>query len=277
MIEPLFDPASPNVLIYDKLDSTSTEAKKIIQSGYAEHGMIIWAKEQSKSYGRYGRNWQSLPGNLSFSFIVNSQLLDNQLTSYPFIAALAIKDALSTCLNAAQQQELQFKWPNDILFRGKKVAGVIFESELKGAKINHIICGIGINIVAAPDNIEFATSFKDHKINNIALDKIVCETMSNFDKYINLLSKYNEEFIYKKWLESAAHIGKKLIVLSGDKEVEGVFLGIKKGSLILQSDSGSEHSIATGDVFFSQSEKITTLLHKVSNNITFLNPKQARM
>ena len=65
--------------------------------------------------------------------------------------------------------------------------------------------------------------------------------------------------------------------MSGEKEVEGVFSGIKSGNLILTNDNGVEQLIATGDVFFSQNEKITTMLHKVGDNITFLNPKQARI
>ena len=256
MIEPLFDSACPNVLIYDKLDSSSTEAKKIIQSGYAEHGMIIWAKEQSNAYGRYGRDWQSQIGNLSFSFIIANNLLTNQLATYPFIAALAIKDALLTYLDHKQQQYLQFKWPNDILFKGKKIAGVIFESELQGDNINYIICGIGLNILHRPNDIEFATSLKDNHIDNISLDKVLCDIMLGFDKYINLLSQHGDEFIYNKWLEHAANIGKKLIVMSGSKEIEGVFTGIKEGNLILKDNDGLEQLIATGDVFSRKMKKL---------------------
>ena len=43
--QPLFTPSDPNILIFDKLDSTSFEAKRLVQNGAGEHGTIIWAQE----------------------------------------------------------------------------------------------------------------------------------------------------------------------------------------------------------------------------------------
>ena len=275
MFKPLFDLESPNILIYDLVDSTSLEAKKIIKSGYAEHGLIIWAKKQNKAYGRYGRNWDSVSGNLSFSFVIENKFAIDQVAIYPFIAALAIKDSLIPYLNEQQAKELQFKWPNDILLQGKKIAGIIFESELQDGSINNMVCGIGVNIASSPQNLQFATSLYEHNIKkNIKLDAILCNIMLSFDKYIKLSIKEDTNVIYEKWLNSAFNLGKKVIIVSGKEEINGIFKGIKNGNLLLVTAEGKERLICTGDVFFSEQEKVVSLLHNVNNNVTFLRSKQ---
>ena len=275
MFKPLFDLEAPNILIYDVLDSTSLEAKNIIKSGYAEHGLIIWAKKQSKGYGRYNRNWHAEAGNLSFSFVIENKFAIDQISIYPFIAALSIRDSLLTYLNKQQVSELQFKWPNDILFQGKKIAGIIFESEIQDENINNMVCGIGLNIVSSPENLQFSTSLYENNIkNNIKLDDILCNIMINFDKYIKLSIEQGNEIIYQTWLEAAYNLGKQVIIISGKEEMKGVFEGIEDGNLVLMMNQGQKRLICTGDVFFSEKEKITSLLHNVNNNVTFLRTRQ---
>jgi BirA family biotin operon repressor/biotin-[acetyl-CoA-carboxylase] ligase len=109
------------IITYETIDSTSKIAHKLLQANQAEDGTIIWAKTQTDGHGRYGRNWQSAIGNLSFSFIIKNKLNLNQVTTYPFIAALAIKEALKNYLNKEQLENLKFKWPNDIFIKVKKL------------------------------------------------------------------------------------------------------------------------------------------------------------
>ena len=103
MSQILFDFESPNVITYNKLDSSSLEIKKLIKEGEASNGLIVWAKEQTDGSGRYGKNWDSSgKGNLTFSFMVENDRTPELVAIYPFIAALAIKDAMNVFLTKEQ-------------------------------------------------------------------------------------------------------------------------------------------------------------------------------
>lgn len=268
-MKPLFDPLNPNVIIFDRLDSTSNEADRMIKSGYADHGLIIWAREQQSGHGRYGRKWISRDGNLTFSVIINNDSKVKNLAIYPFLTALAIKDAL---LELNKSLEINFKWPNDILLHDKKIAGILYESKISGDEVNFLVCGIGLNITSSPSEINTASSLHEENIYNITADQIIFRIIQNMDKYFKLLEKNNAETkIYNLWLENAYKLGEELVVVSGNDKMKGKFETIEDGNLILL-DHNERHVISTGDVFFSDDDNIITAASNMEfTNVTFLN------
>jgi len=274
MSKPLFDPTDPNILIFDKLDSTSSEAKRMIKSGYAEHGLIVWAQEQDSGHGRYGRKWQSRPGNLTFSVVIENQKQFSDLAIYPFIAALAIRDAL---VEHDAELDVRFKWPNDILLNGKKMGGILFESEIQGDSLDYLICGIGINITNSPTDIKNSTSLYEEEIKNITADQLIFGIVINLDKYLKLSdSKNGAAAIYNLWLDYADKLGEDIIVVSGDEQIKGKFETIEDGNLIIVEKT-ERRVISTGDVFFSEDEKIITTASNVElTNVTFLNTNRKK-
>ena len=246
------------MIIHQKLDSSSLEAKRIIKVGNARDGLIIWVKNQTDGHGRYGRSWQnSGEGNLTFSFIIENKRSIAAISAYPFIVAVAVRDALKPFLNTKQLAQISFKWPNDILFKGKKIAGILLESEIRGDVISYVICGIGINIASSPSNLDFATSIDKEGIKNINLEVLIKNIVANFDQYLNLANSSGDQVIYDLWLKNAHNLGQEIIILTGTEEVKGIFCGIKDGNLIVKQN-GNNRAFFTGDVFFSENEIITT-------------------
>lgn len=115
--------------------STNDEAKRGAKSG-ARHGAVWVAESQTAGRGRQGRPWVSPPGeNLLFSVLLR---LDGPPANLPLVAlaaGLAVRDAIG--LGA------MVKWPNDVLVRGKKIAGILTETS-DGA----LVIGIGVNVRA---------------------------------------------------------------------------------------------------------------------------------
>jgi BirA family biotin operon repressor/biotin-[acetyl-CoA-carboxylase] ligase len=260
-----FDPLDPNILIYDKLDSTSHEAKRIIDSGYADHGMIIWAKEQLHGKGRGEKIWHSCKNNLTFSVLIKLSRNFKNFSLYPFIIALAIKESLEE----EQVKNLKFKWPNDILLAGKKIAGILLESKIRMSEENFLICGIGINIETSPQQIVSATNLAaaGYKISDLL--KVIFTIIKNIDGYLELIDSRSEHnLIYKKWLEGASNLGKEITIIDGEKKLTGIFKTIKEGNLILEC-SDKTHIISTGEVFFK--DEIIHSADDKSSNITYLN------
>ena len=271
MFKQLFDVTCPNILIYDKLESTSLEAKRIIQSGYADHGLIIWAKEQLNGYGRYDRTWESASGNLTFSFVIENERDLSSMAIYPFVAALAIREALQKFCTQQQFESVSFKWPNDILFDGKKFAGVIFESEIQDNRVDNLICGIGINVASFPNGFNYATSLHDIGVDKIGVDELMFSIIMSFDELFKLVDDKGDQVIYDQWLKVAYNLDREIIVASDADEIKGIFTGIRDGNLVVKERDGAEQIISTGNVFFSEKEKITAIFDNVeTSNVTFL-------
>src|SRR6516165_12536699 len=84
-------------------------------------------REQTAGRGRRGRAWASPPGNLYASLILRPRCPLDQAAQLGFVAALAVGDTLAWTLET-RPDGLSYKWPNDVLLRGRKIAGILLES-----------------------------------------------------------------------------------------------------------------------------------------------------
>jgi BirA family biotin operon repressor/biotin-[acetyl-CoA-carboxylase] ligase len=244
------------IITYENLDSSSLEAKRIIEAGSAKNNLVIWVKNQTNGHGRYGRIWEnSGNGNLTFSFILKNNRKIENISIYPFIIALAIKDSIEEYITPDYQ--LTFKWPNDILLNGKKIAGILLESTIKNNIIKYIIFGVGINILSSPPNLEYATYLCKGEIKNINLEKLIKKIVLNSKKYLHLADSYqDDQIIYDLWLKNAHHLGQEVTVVSGNEEIKGIFETIDNGNLIVNKNN-IRKKIVTGDVFFLEKKRIS--------------------
>ncbi|MEO8706880.1 MAG: biotin--[acetyl-CoA-carboxylase] ligase, partial [Kofleriaceae bacterium] len=121
--------------------STNDEAARLARAG-ANHGTVVIAREQTAGRGRSGRVWAS-PANtgLYFSAVLRPTV---DLTSIPPMT-LAIGIGLCDAVRACGAPAV-LKWPNDLLVGGKKLAGVLVESQSQGNKLECVIVGIGVNL-----------------------------------------------------------------------------------------------------------------------------------
>ncbi|MGC9386981.1 MAG: biotin--[acetyl-CoA-carboxylase] ligase [Hydrogenovibrio sp.] len=130
----------------DKVDSTNLYLKKRLADGMLDSPIMVLARLQTDGYGQQGRNWVHEEGSLAFSIAV--PLRFNPLNK-PYISpqiALLLRDALTRAHGEAEL--LEVKWPNDVYFNGRKLAGILIELQ-KDAKTNalYMIVGVGVNTV----------------------------------------------------------------------------------------------------------------------------------
>ena len=142
---------------YATLGSTNDEAKALARAD-APDGTLVWADEQEAGRGRRGRQWLSPPGNLYLSLVLRPDAAPSRAAQLGFVAALGLGDALRPV--AGPTLRLRYKWPNDLLANGRKLAGILLESETSGKdRVDFVVVGLGVNIVSAPEDVEFpATS-----------------------------------------------------------------------------------------------------------------------
>ena len=126
---------------YGTVGSTNDIALKLAEQGAAE-GMVIRADAQTRGRGRIGRSWNSGAGKgLYLTVILRPALPARSLGLLSLAAGAAIRAALK----ASSGLEGTIKWPNDVLVKGKKIAGVLLESRAGSSGVQHLVLGIGIN------------------------------------------------------------------------------------------------------------------------------------
>lgn len=228
-----------------RIDSSNDEARRLALAG-AGHGTVVTAVEQSAGRGRRGRPWLSPAGNLHCSVLLDPGEDPAAAPQLAFVAALALRDALA---ELAVTGDFRVKWPNDILCNGAKIAGMLLERV--GALI---ILGVGVNIVAFPENALFpATCLR--KLGSGANEE---DVLSGF--CTRLGARYDqwrrEGFapIREAWLAVAAGLGREITARLADETVlQGVFAGLDRdGALQLAGEGGAIHRVLAGDVFFGR-------------------------
>ena len=134
-------PRGVDHIALDTVESTMTEARN--RASVLSCPTWISAKCQTAGTGRRGRAWDTGAGNFSASLIYRPKGEPADLALRSFVAALALFDALEALSGRADIFTL--KWPNDVLLRGGKLAGILLESQPDG-----LIVGIGVNLKTPP-------------------------------------------------------------------------------------------------------------------------------
>jgi len=131
-----------NGKVFDQVGSTNSELKKLILEGCGLP-FYVCAKGQTSGRGKGDRKWVSPEGSLYLSVGFSVSEVEPSLTKLPlFVGSLMIR----VLGNKYGLQGLKLKWPNDVYCNGKKIAGILCESVIRG-KSTFVVCGIGVNLI----------------------------------------------------------------------------------------------------------------------------------
>jgi BirA family biotin operon repressor/biotin-[acetyl-CoA-carboxylase] ligase len=233
---------------YAQLESTQDYVRDIAEDEeFFDEGIAVQCLMQTKGRGRQGNEWSSPAGNLYLSVLLRPNCKAQIAGQLSFVVAVALMKAIKEYLNP--EHNISLKWPNDILIDGKKVAGILLESNInKLGQVDYVIVGTGVNILAHPEG---AVALKDVSANPVPVHPFR-------DVYLRHLSQIyrrwqNEGFslVRDEWLLSAHGIGGPITARMFDRKEFGTFDGIDlEGRLLLKQDDGSTKLISAGEVFF---------------------------
>ncbi|NPA74235.1 MAG: biotin--[acetyl-CoA-carboxylase] ligase [Epsilonproteobacteria bacterium] len=204
------------ILFFDKIDSTHKFLLNSIKNFTVKCPVCILAEQQTNGVGSRGNSWIGEKGNLFLSLCVKSKHLPDDLPiqSSSIYFAYIFKELL-----ACRGSEIWVKWPNDFYLRNRKIGGVIT------TKIQeNIVCSIGLNILAAPE---------DFGKLDIEIDKkeLIEEFIKKIEKKISwkqVFSKYKIEFHKSKKFDF--HYNESVVSLeSAELDFDGsIFVDGKK-------------------------------------------------
>ncbi|AFB31698.1 MULTISPECIES: biotin--[acetyl-CoA-carboxylase] ligase [spotted fever group] len=256
------------LIVFDKLDSTHSEAIRMAQNTKVDSNYAVLAKSQTNGRGRSGKNWQSRSGNLHVSLLIKPDKELELLPQLSFVTALSVYDSITSlchshsalCHSRESRHDIrnenniiQLKWPNDVLINGRKIAGILLES-VKVENNYYLIIGIGINITYHPDNIDQpTTSLISENLPPIEAQALLEILIENFEEYYQIWHNNGFPFIRKKWLEHAYKLYENISVKYQNDIVTGLFKDIDNtGRIILQLPSKKIISFSTAELFFSK-------------------------
>ena len=239
---------SPRIERHASLVSTNDEAMRRAREG---HGGGVWivADEQTGGRGRHGRPWTSPPGNLHASLLLIDPVPVAQTPELGFVAGLALACALRETLDG--DARVKIKWPNDMLFEGAKLSGLMLEGSTLADGRFAVIIGIGVNCTHHPAGLSYpATSLAKIAGRPVGTAEVLARLVNQMSHWLGLYGMgRNFALIRQQWLGMAAGIGEPIIVDIGTRKVAGSFTSIDgRGRLIVETPDGPS-LIEAGDVF----------------------------
>jgi BirA family biotin operon repressor/biotin-[acetyl-CoA-carboxylase] ligase len=235
---------------FDEIDSTNEEARRVASAG-GKGPLWIIADRQTSGRGRRGRVWESPPGNLAATLLIDPGRPAAECAQLSFVTAVAVADVLSAF---APHANIRVKWPNDVLAEGKKIAGILLESASSGsAPPQWLAIGIGINLKHFPPQTEFpATSLAVLGAEPPAPREALTALAASFAKWYETWRGRGFAPIREAWLARAAGLGARIVARLSNGEATGVFEGLDEtGALILREGHGRTRAIAAGEIFFA--------------------------
>ncbi len=231
--------------ILESVNSTNTYllTKPILQSG-----AICIAEHQTEGRGRRGRTWLSpASGNLYLSLAWDFLMDIGNLNGL----ALAVGVAVTEALNSYGISRIRLKWPNDIFFTHRKLAGILIEIAKSSKKSCHAVVGIGLNIFLPEEIaninqpwIDIYTIEKKAPDRNLIAGLILREVIIAF----TLFQEQGLAAFHGRWRELDLLLGQKFCVQTPQGEIEGIGAGIDEtGNLQLQRGT-TLHRFNSGEV-----------------------------
>jgi BirA family biotin operon repressor/biotin-[acetyl-CoA-carboxylase] ligase len=242
-------PPHYRLICYDSIGSTNDEAKRLARDGAVER-TLIWAREQSAGRGRRGRRWVSPRGNLYVSLILRPDCAPNRAAQLGFVAALAVGGALNTLL--PRVGKLSYKWPNDVLINGRKIAGILLESEMASLeKLSFLVVGVGVNLRASPSGMEFpASSVAQEGLGSVPPALLLEEFAGQFQFWETRWLADGFAPIRAAWRAGAAiSRGEPVRVRLEAVTLHGRFLDIDENGALLLDAAGEHRLVSAGEVF----------------------------
>jgi BirA family biotin operon repressor/biotin-[acetyl-CoA-carboxylase] ligase len=239
-----------DIRVFEETSSTNDVAEKLARDGVKE-GVVVFAESQTRGRGRLGRKWISPPRKgLWFSVLLRPDLRPQAATQLTVAAATALLRAIRDQTGLTPE----IKWPNDILIRGRKVAGVLTELSAELDHIKHVILGIGVDVNLAASEFstelrKLATSLKIEGGRHIQRAELAARILRELDRDYERLRVHRFQAIADEWEEHCTTLGRRVSIHFGDRTLQGHAEALDEdGALLLRTQHGRLERVIGGDV-----------------------------
>lgn len=235
---------------YPQIGSTNDVARERARAG-APEGLLVIADEQVAGRGRRGRRWTAPPG----SAILASLLLRPQAPPAEAFAPTMILGLAVLVAARAAGAPATLKWPNDVICRGRKLAGILCEMALAGGAVEFVVAGFGVNVTVDPVGLglpDVATSLAAEAPGPVPdrvalLARILIEAEARYTHW--QAGDYGA--IWEEWRAALSTLGTAVQIDLGDGTIiAGQARRVEPDGTLIVATPAGEYSVIAGTILF---------------------------
>jgi len=238
---PAWDP-----VLLAETSSTNDVAREQARKG-ARSGFVVAASRQTSGRGRLGRSWESPPDcGLYVSILLRPDLAVTEAGKLTILSSVATVDAVEMVSGLRPQ----IKWPNDLMAGGRKLAGLLIETEPKGKRLGFAVIGIGLNVRQeagdfSPEVRRLATSLYMATGRPYRRADLLIALLQALEK--RLSQPFDDA--REAWSASSLTLGQRVTLTTVRGRKHGQAMGLdESGALLLRSTSGEVEAVTAGDM-----------------------------
>jgi BirA family biotin operon repressor/biotin-[acetyl-CoA-carboxylase] ligase len=236
-----------NPLLLAETSSTNDVAREQGRKGVRE-GFVVAASRQTMGRGRLGRSWESPPNRgLYVSVLLRPDLAMAEAGRLTVLSSVAMVDAVE----AVSGRRPDIKWPNDLMMNGRKLAGLLIETERKGDRLAFAVVGMGLNVRQAADDFSpevrgLATSLYLATGRLFRRADLLVALLLALDR--RLAQPFEEA--REAWISAGSlTLGQRVTLTTSRGRKHGQAVGLdESGALLLRTDSGEVETVTAGDM-----------------------------
>jgi len=234
-----------------KIDSTNNVAMQLGEAG-EPHGAVVLAEEQTAGRGRAGRKWLSeKSAGIHCTVLLRPQIPPAYAPLLTLVAGLAARDA---CAEELNDRNLDIRWPNDLLFGGRKFSGILTEMHAEPDRVHYAVIGIGINVnqTKMPGELaDIATSLRIETGQPHSRLQLLIRLLRHLDRYYNQFIAEGAEPILRRFAEVSTYFkGKHVRISTAAETFTGITAGLEPSGVlrVARDDGRGTELILSGDV-----------------------------
>jgi BirA family transcriptional regulator, biotin operon repressor / biotin---[acetyl-CoA-carboxylase] ligase len=234
--------------IFDELPSTNTYLTELDKASPIN---ICLAESQTAGKGRLGRTWispfaRNIYLSLSWIFFQDPK----KLSGLSLVVAIATLEALKIY---GIEKGLGLKWPNDLLWKNHKLAGMLIELSGEANHFYKAVIGIGINVQMSERH---GQKIDQHWCDIAKITKTIPQRnrligilLEQLFTSLTIFQEHGFKTFLEKWPKYDIYYNRPIKIITQKDEIAGVGQGIdEKGHFLLKDDKGKIHSFACGEV-----------------------------
>jgi len=231
--------------VWLEIGSTNTRALELARvEGRTD--FFVAARQQVAGRGRLGRKWETpRDAGIAFSLLIKPDFDTQQLSLITMAAGVAVARAIEAVLGFKPG----LKWVNDVVYNGRKLAGIL--AEMNGPAL---VIGIGINLrfddVELPDDLSQKIEWLE-RIDGVPVDPniLVANLIKQLEICIDELAKGNQAAITSAWKVYSVTLGKDVEATAGNLTLSGRAVDIDRdGALLIEDAQGEQHRLHAGEI-----------------------------
>ncbi|MFI5356052.1 MAG: biotin--[acetyl-CoA-carboxylase] ligase [Opitutales bacterium] len=237
--------------VLDTVDSTNDEAARQLAAGRPAP-FVILARQQTRGRGRFGRTWHSgANGNLYASFAFRPHVTPQRMPNFTLWMGVNVCELIANFCTV----QAGLKWPNDIVFAGRKAGGMLTEARIDTDQMRDLVFGLGLNVNSPRESwpgdlARRATSLAEQTGRPLDLNRFAAALVGRiFLAYTQFIDGDHLKSFAEAWHHYDVLSGRPVTVLQGASRIAGTAAGIDDaGSLLLRDSEGRTQRFSAGEV-----------------------------